>query len=115
MVTIIFAVLFSALVAFFATQNTATITLHFISFSRSGIPLYLPILASLLIGLLFSWILQLLNAIASSFVLRAKNKTIKESKDENLELTKKIHKLEIENTKLTLNDPEKTLIESKSL
>jgi uncharacterized integral membrane protein len=115
MLAIIFTVLFSVLVAYFATQNTTTVTLHFVSYSLTGIPIYLLVLASLLGGLLFAWILHLLNSISSSFALRGKNKTIKKGKVENLELTKKVHQLEIENTKLSTKDPEKSLIEDKSL
>lgn len=115
MFAVIFTILFSALVAYFATQNTGTISLQFASYSWTGIPIYIIVLTSLLAGLLFAWIFHLLNAISSSFALRRKNKLIKEGKNENLELTKKVHKLEIENTKLSANDEDESLIENKSL
>jgi uncharacterized integral membrane protein len=114
MLAIIFTVIFSALVAYFATQNTGTITLQFASYSRT-MPIYVIILASLLAGLLFGWIFQLLNSISGAFAIRSKNKKIKESKDENLELTKKVHQLEIENTKLATHEADKSLHEEKSL
>ena len=115
MLAIIFTVVFSALVAYFATQNTGTISLQFASYSWTGIPVYIIVLTSLLTGLVFAWIFHLLNEISSSFAMRGKNKTIKEGKDENLELTKKVHQLEIENTKLSTKDEDKSLIENKSL
>lgn len=115
MLAVIFTVLFSALVAYFATQNTGIISLQFASHAWTGIPIYIIVLTSLLAGLLFAWIFHLLNAISSSFAIRGKNKAIKEGKNENLELTKKVHQLEIENTKLNTNNADKSLIENKSL
>jgi len=112
MLAIIFTVIFSSFVAYFATQNTGTITLQLSSHSWTGIPIYVTVLASLLAGLLFGWIFQMLNAISSSFAIRGKNKAIRASKDENAELAKKVHQLEIENTKLSTKNADKPHLES---
>jgi cell shape-determining protein MreC len=64
------------------------------------IPLFYVIVGSLLIGLILSYILYLLHTISISFKLRSKNKEIKKDKDEVLELTKRVHQLELENEKL---------------
>lgn len=114
MFAFIFAILVSVLVAYFATQNTELVTIHFATNTWTGIPLYLLMLTSLLAGLLFAWIFHILSAISASFALRSKNKKIKQTKEENLELTKKVHQLEIENTKLSTKDSD-SLIEKKSL
>lgn len=114
MVTIIFTVLFSVLVAYFTIQNTGHITLHFASYTWSGVPIYLVILGSLLVGLLFAWILHLLTAISSSLTIKGKNDSLKEIKRENIALTKKVHQLELENAKLASVE-DKTSFEDNSL
>lgn len=115
MIAFIVTILFSALIAYLATQNTEQVTLHFITYTWTGIPLYLVMLSSLIIGLLFAWLFHVLKAISFSMILKGKNKALKEGKLENLELTKKVHKLELENSKLSAKDGDKTLIEDNSL
>ncbi|OGM73383.1 hypothetical protein A2595_01790 [Candidatus Woesebacteria bacterium RIFOXYD1_FULL_31_53] len=64
------------------------------------IPLFYVIVSSLLIGLVLSYILYLVHVVSTSLKLRGKNKEIKKDKDEVLELTKRVHQLELENEKL---------------
>jgi len=66
----------------------------------SDIPLFYVIAGSLLTGLVLSYLVYLVHAISLSFKLRGKNKEIKKNKDEVLELTKRVHQLELENEKL---------------
>lgn len=99
MLAVIFTIIFAIVVAFFATQNTASVIINIPTYSRA-IPVYLVVLVSLLIGFVFAWILHLMNAFASLFVLRGKDKVIKKEKKVNTELTKKVQDLEIEKTKL---------------
>ena len=66
----------------------------------SGIPLFYVIVGSLLVGLILSYLAYVVNAISNSFVLRGKNNEIKKNKEEVLELTKRVHQLEIKNEKL---------------
>ena len=115
MLALIVSLLFSALIAFLATQNTELVNLHFIAYTWVGIPIYLVMLFSLITGLLFAWLFHVLKAISFSMILKGKNKTIKEGKLENLELTQKVHKLELENSRLSAKDGDKTLIGDNSL
>ena len=115
MLAIIFAVLFSLVVAVFATQNTGNIALHFFSYTFTNVPIYLVVLVALLIGLFLAWILHLLTAVSASMKIKKKNEALKEAEQNNLELTKKVHKMELENTKLTASEEDKTLIEDNSL
>jgi len=75
-----------------------SINLGFYSFSN--VPIFFVILGSVLAGLIFSYLLQLLRSVSIYFELRGKSKEIKLGQGEVLELTKKIHQLEIENVKL---------------
>lgn len=65
-----------------------------------GIPLFYVMVGSLLIGLTLSYLAYLINTISNSFILRGKDNEIKKNKQEVLELTKRVHQLEIENERL---------------
>jgi putative membrane protein len=54
----------------------------------------------LLTGVVLAYVGYLIQGIFNSFTLRGKNKEIKNSKNEVLELTKRVHQLELENEKL---------------
>lgn len=66
----------------------------------SNIPLFYVIVGSLVIGLVLSYLVYLIRAISTSFTIRDKDNEIKKNKDEVLELTKRVHQLELENEKL---------------
>lgn len=99
MLAVIFTIVFAIAVAYFATQNTASVMINIPTYSRS-VPLYLVVLLSLLVGFVFAWILHLMNATVSFFTLIGKNNAIKKEKKVNTQLTKKVQDLEIEKTKL---------------
>lgn len=65
-----------------------------------GIPLFYIIVGSFVIGLVLSYFASLIQLISTSFVLHGKNAEIKKNKNEVLELTKRVHQLEIKNEKL---------------
>ncbi len=64
-----------------------------------NIPLFYVIITSVLFGLVLSYLFNLVASISTSFVLRSKNNEIKQEKAEVLELTKRIHQLELEHEK----------------
>ncbi|MDP2692848.1 MAG: LapA family protein, partial [bacterium] len=66
MLAIIFTIIFAIAVAFFATQNTASVIINIPQYSWS-VPLYIVVLVSLLLGFVFAWILHLMNAFTSLF------------------------------------------------
>ena len=115
MLTLITLVLFGILAAFFATQNTALVTITLASYIFRDIPLYLIVLASLLLGLVLSSLLGLVNSIASSFTIHGKDVKIKESKQTVATLTKRVHQLELENERLKTKEEGNALVEKKSL
>ncbi len=115
MLAFIFTVLFSVGIAYFATQNTSSLTLYLGSYAWSGIPIYLLVLGSLLAGLLFSLIFQILHNISSSLTLKKKENALKEERKANVELTKKIHQLELENTKLSAGEKNEEVLDDNSL
>jgi hypothetical protein len=75
----------------------------------SNVPLFYVIVGAFLFGLILSYFIYLVHAISNSIKLRGKDKEIKKDKNEVLELTKRVHQLELENEKLkrdTNNKPD---------
>lgn len=100
MATLILLVLFGILSSFFATQNPGKVTLVFASYTMAGVPLYLVVLCSLLIGLFLSFIIGFVSQIFLSLSLRNKDATIDTKNKTVTELTRQVHKLELENERL---------------
>lgn len=100
MLELIITIIFGIAIAFFAIQNGGLVTIHLSSYNIPGIPLYLVVLGTVLLTLIFSWIIFLVNSVGNAFVMRGKNNTLKQEERSNRELKKKVHELEIENAKL---------------
>lgn len=100
MLNLIITILFGLIIAYFAAQNTGSVSLHFLNYEVSRVPLYIVVIGALLVGLFLSWIISLVNGIAAGFTLRGKENKITNYKKELADLTKRFHQLELENTKL---------------
>lgn len=100
MIILVICVLFGIVVSFFATQNTQEITIHALNYQWSHVPLYFIVLTSLLIGVIFSWLIYMLNAFSQSFITKKKQHRMDELKKENIDIAKHMHELEIENAQL---------------
>jgi len=105
---ILFLIIGSALV-YISKFNFLPVTLNLGFHIFSNVPLFYVIAGSLLVGLVLSYLIHLVRILSTSLTLRNKNKEIKIDKDEILELTRRVHSLELENEKLkhlTGNEPE---------
>ena len=100
MFALIVLVVFGIGVAFFATQNTQTISITLANYPLTGVPLYLIVLVSLLLGFVVSWIIRLVDVFSSALKIHGKENTIKDDNKQISELTKKMHQLELENERL---------------
>ena len=100
MLTIIFSLIVGSLLVYISRFNFQPVSLNFGFTVFSGVPLFYVIVGSLLIGLILSYLMYIVNSISNSFVLRGKNCEIKKNKAEVLELTKRVHQLEIKNERL---------------
>jgi len=89
----------SALV-YISKYNFTPVSVNLGFYVFPDIPLFYVIVASLLFGLILSYLAYIIHNISASFTLRGKNKEIEKNKDEVLELTKRIHQLELENEKI---------------
>jgi len=87
------------------------VTINLWRYTFSDIPLFYVIVGALLVGMMVSYLIYLVHTISTALKLRGKEKEIKKNKDEVLELTKRVHQLELENEKLKHNaedEPEDT-------
>lgn len=100
MLELIVTIIFGIAIAFFALQNGTLVTIHLSSYSIPGVPLYLVVLGSVLLTLVFSWIIFLVNSVGTAFILRGKNSTLNSERKDNKDLRRKIQELEIENARL---------------
>ena len=91
-------------IAFFSTQNTQTVDVLFGEYMIAKVPVYMVVLVTFCLGVLVSYILSTMNTLSASMKLHGKDAKIKEDKREIADLTRRLHKLELENERLQTTD-----------
>lgn len=92
---------------FVSKYNFTPVTVNFGSFAITNIPLFYVIVGSVVFGLLISYLVHTVSSVSTYFAFRGKNNQLKKEKEDVLELTKRVHQLEIENEKIK-HEPEVT-------
>jgi uncharacterized integral membrane protein len=115
MLTLILFLIVGSIIAYLAQNNLTPVTLHFAKYVFSGIPLFYIIISSLLTGLALAYLVDLVHSIFTGFTIRGKDKKIKQTKGEVVDLTKQIHQLELENERLKNNSTVIEPIDKKAL
>ena len=100
MLSLIASVVFGIVVAIFAVQNRGFVDIHFGGYGISGVPLYLLVLGTVLVTIIFAAILYFVHSVSSSFALMGKSSSLRKMYDENKRLTSKVKDLEVENARL---------------
>ena len=108
MLALILFIAFGLIFGYFATLNTSSVTVHFGWSSLEYIPLYLLVLSSLALGVLFSGLFYFFKSLPHWFSKNKVKQEVADLKDENTNLLKKIHQLELENTRLKTQTGEVT-------
>src|SRR3972149_11368006 len=103
MLTFILFLILGSVMVYLAQNNLTPVTLRLGSYIFSGIPLFYIIIGSLLTGLGLAYLSYLVSSIFTGFTIRGKDNKIKQGKSENIDLTKQIHQLELENERLKNN------------
>lgn len=107
-ILILFLILGSMMV-YLAQNNLSPVNVYLGPYLFSDIPLFFVMIGSLLAGLVLTYLIYLINSIFIGFTIRGKDKKIKQKKSEIVDLTKRIHQLELENEELknnsTITDP----------
>lgn len=99
MLVLILLLVVGSVLVYISKFNFVPVAVNLGFYTFSNIPLFYVIVASVVFGLVLSYFVYLAHAISTSFILRGKNKEIKENKEEVLELTKNVHQLELANEK----------------
>jgi uncharacterized integral membrane protein len=100
MSTLIILIIFGLGMAYFATQNTGLTHITVANFYSGGIPLYIVVIGSMLLGIFISWLISLVNSLTASFKMRKINSQMRDANRTIDELTKKNADLLKENTSL---------------
>lgn len=100
MVYLIFLLLIGSALAYISKYNLELISVNLGQYTITGIPFFYVIVGSVLLGLIIAYLMQLFGNISNAFILRSNQKIIKSGQTEVLELTKRVHQLELENEKI---------------
>lgn len=100
MLILILILVIGSVLVYISKYNFTPVSINLGFFVLNDIPLFYIIVISLLFGLILSYLAYIIHNISASFTLRGKNKEIEKNKDEVLELTKRIHQLELEKEKI---------------
>lgn len=100
MFALIVLIVFGIVIAYFATQNTQPVSIMLAGYPVSGIPLYLIVLGSLLLGFVVSWVISLVDVISSALKMHNKDSEIQNSSKKIADLKNRVHQLELENERL---------------
>ncbi|MBP9813612.1 LapA family protein [Candidatus Woesebacteria bacterium] len=100
MLALLLFVGFGLLFGYFATLNTALVSINFGLGSLQQIPMYVLVLVALAVGMLFATIFYIIKLFSYQLSSNRLAKELAEAKKEIVELTKANHKLELANTKL---------------
>lgn len=111
MIALIFLVICAILFSVFATQNTGVVSISLLVYQFTNVPLYFVILVPFGMGFLFAALFYIFKSISSGFTIRKRENEVEKAKRENTELTKRIHELELENTRLKTKANEESVDE----
>lgn len=106
MLNIIFLLIAGSALTYISKYNLELVSVNMGFYTFSNVPLFYVIVGSLLVGLVLSYVMQLLINISTYIQLKGKSREIKSGQDEILNLTKTVHQLELENEKLKHTGPE---------
>ncbi len=105
MLLLILLLIIGSVLVYISKFNFMLVSVNFGSFIISSVPLFYVIVGSILFGLVLSYLVHLITSVSTSLTLRGKNNLIKKEKEEVLELTKRVHQLELTIASLTPPDP----------
>lgn len=100
MIILILILVIGSGLVYISRYNFAPVTVNFGTFALTDVPLFYVIVGSIIFGLLISYLVHLVTSVSTYFALRGKDKELQKEKQDVLELTKRVHQLEIENEKI---------------
>lgn len=113
MLNIILLLVAGSALTYISKYNQEIVSINMGFYSMNEIPLFYVIVGSVLVGLVLSYIVQIIRNVSTYFEIRSKSKQIESDQEEILDLTKRVHQLELANEKLKRTGPE--IVDSKAL
>lgn len=108
MLILIFLLIIGSFLVYISKYNFMLVNVNFGTFIVHNVPLFYVIVGSVLFGLILSYLVHVVMSISTSWTMRGKDHEIKKEKEEVLELTKRVHQLELENERQKNGTPEPT-------
>lgn len=109
MIRILILLVFALVFAYFASQNSVAVRVQLFSYSFKEIPLYVVIIASVSVGFLVGFLLNLVSKFFLYREISNKKKQLEEAREHTLELTKRVHQFELEKQELKADVDENSL------
>lgn len=100
MFSLLIAAVIGTIFAFLATQNTVPVTIRLAGYTWSNVPLFVVAIASLLVGLVLSWLVSIVNWAFASMTIRSKEVRAQKAETSLNHIQKRIAELENRNTEL---------------
>ncbi len=91
---------FGLLFGYFATLNTLAASVSFGAYTAQSLPIYIIVLLSLGIGVVVSSLFYIFKSLSNKLAMGKKDKELESVQKEMADLMKKVHRLELENTRL---------------
>lgn len=113
MLNIILLIIAGSALTYISKFNLQLVSVDIGIYRLSDIPLFYVMMGSLLIGLVLSYLIQLLRNITTYWEIRGKSREIEKAQQEILDLTKTVHQLEIVNERLKHEGPQ--IVDDKAL
>ena len=104
MLSILLSVCLGLVIGYFATQNTAPVSLQFGEFVLDNVPLYVVAVGSLLLGLLIAWIFSFGRTFSASFATFGSRRQGREVDHNVTALERRVRDLEVDNAQLKFKD-----------
>ena len=100
MLALILLIVFGLGTAYFSTQNTGAVHIVLGNYIFYDIPLYVIVIASILLGVFISWLISIVDSISSKVTIYGKDSAIKEAYKTIDVLKEENHNLELKNAQL---------------
>lgn len=97
---------FGLLFGYFATHNTSMSSVSLGTYTFDQVPIYVIVLLSLGIGVVVSSLFYISKSLGVGMMFGKKDKELEASRKETADLMKRVHQLELENTRLKTKNGE---------
>jgi hypothetical protein len=115
MLILILLLILGAGMAYISQFNLMLVSVNFGTHVFTDIPLFYVMIACLVTGLVLSYLVYFIDTLFTSWAIRGKDIELKKTKQEVLELAKRIHKLELENERLKHNSKDEEPVDPNAL